>query len=73
MCDLIVITASFQQLLHLWSLNKYKFLNEVSDENVGEYSLDDGSVFGSDCTQLVTPGTHVISDSESDNDSDEEE
>jgi hypothetical protein len=28
---------------------------------------DDVSVFDNDSTQLMTPGTHVISDSESDN------
>jgi hypothetical protein len=37
-------------------------LNEVSDENVGEYILDDDNIFDSIYTQLVTPGTHVISD-----------
>jgi hypothetical protein len=35
--------------------------------------LDDDSVFGSDYIQLVTPGTHVISNSVSDNGSDEQE
>jgi hypothetical protein len=37
-------------------------LDEVSDENIGEFSSDVESIFDSDCTQLVTPGTHVISD-----------
>jgi hypothetical protein len=40
-------------------------LNEVLDnENIDEYSLDDGSISDNDYTQLVTPGTHVIIDSD---------
>jgi hypothetical protein len=54
-------------------LEQIQVLNEVSDENIGEYNLDDDSVFDSDYTQLVSPGTHVISDSESDNDTDEQQ
>jgi hypothetical protein len=47
-------------------LEKIQVLSEVSDnENVDEFSLDNGSIFDSDYTQLVTPGTHVISGSES--------
>jgi hypothetical protein len=43
-------------------------LNEVLDnENISEYSSEDESVFDNDSTQLMTPGTHVIRDSESDN------
>jgi hypothetical protein len=45
----------------------------LNDENTGEFSLDNDGVFNSDCTQLVTPGTHMISDSESDTGSDEQE
>jgi hypothetical protein len=40
-------------------------LNKVLDnETISEYSSDNDSVFDYDYTQLVTPGTHVISDSE---------
>jgi hypothetical protein len=40
-------------------------LNEVLDaENISECSSYNDSVFGNDYTQLVTPGTHVINDSE---------
>jgi hypothetical protein len=47
----------------LLELEQIQVLNEVlDDENTGEFSLDDDSVFDSDCTQLGTPGTHVISD-----------
>jgi hypothetical protein len=47
-------------------------LNKVLyDENIGEFGLDDDSVFDSHNTHLVTPGTHVISDSERNNASDE--
>jgi hypothetical protein len=43
-------------------------LNEVlNNENTGEFSLDDDSIFDNDYMQLMTPGTHVISHSESDN------
>jgi hypothetical protein len=33
----------------------------------------DNTIFDSDDTQLVTPGTHTITGSESDNDGDEQE
>jgi hypothetical protein len=57
-----------QQVVRSWSLDKFKFFNEVLDnENIGEFSLDDDSIFGGDYMQLVTPGTHGISDSECDN------
>jgi hypothetical protein len=46
----------------LTELEQIQVLNELSEENIGEYSLDDESVFGSNYRQLVTPGTHVISD-----------
>jgi hypothetical protein len=53
-------------------LEQLQVLNEVlDDENISECSLDDDSVFDNDYTQLVIPGTHVISDSESDNGSEE--
>jgi hypothetical protein len=49
-------------------------LNEVfNDENTGEISSDGDSIFDSDYIQLVTPETHVNSDHESDNGSDEQE
>jgi hypothetical protein len=54
----------------LMELEQIEVLNEVlDDENISEYSSDDDNVFDNDYTQLVTPGTHVISDS--DNGSDE--
>ncbi|XP_021913223.1 piggyBac transposable element-derived protein 4-like [Zootermopsis nevadensis] len=53
-------------------LEEIQVLNEVlEDESVSEYTSDDDGVFDNDYTQFVTPGTHVISDSESDNDSEE--
>jgi hypothetical protein len=49
-------------------------LNEVlDDENTGEFSSDNDSIFISYYTQFVTPGNHVISDSESDNGNGEQE
>jgi hypothetical protein len=59
-------------LCALTELENIQVLTEVVDENIGEFSLDD-SIFDSDYTQLVIPGTHVISDMESDNGSDEQE
>jgi hypothetical protein len=48
----------------LTELQQVEVLNAVSgDENIGPFSSND-SVFDSEYTQLVTPGTHVISDSE---------
>jgi hypothetical protein len=38
-------------------------LNEISDENVSEYSSDHDGAFDNVYTQLVTTGTHVIGDS----------
>jgi hypothetical protein len=56
----------------LTELQQIEVLNEVlDDETISEYSSDDDSVFDCDYTQLVTPGTLVISDSESDNGTDE--
>jgi hypothetical protein len=55
----------------LTELEQIEFLNEVLDhETISEYSSDDKSVFDYDYTQLVTAGTHDISDSESDNGTD---
>jgi hypothetical protein len=52
----------------LRQLQQMQGLNEVLDnENISEYSSEDDSVFDNDSTQLMTPGTHVTSDSESDN------
>jgi hypothetical protein len=45
----------------------------TDDENIGGFSSGDHIVFDSDYTQLVTPGTHMINDSESDSGSDEQE
>jgi hypothetical protein len=43
----------------LTELGQVQVLNGVLDnENVGEFSSDDDSVFDSDYTQLVTPSTH---------------
>jgi hypothetical protein len=65
--------ASLSSCHVLMELEQIQVLNGVLDENIGEYSLDDDSVFDSDYTQLVTPETHMISDSEGDNDSDEQQ
>jgi hypothetical protein len=43
---------------------------KFDDKNIGEFSLEDAGISNSDYTQLVTPGTHMISDSDSDNGSD---
>jgi hypothetical protein len=55
----------------LTELEHIEVLNEVLDETISEYSSDDENVFDCDYTQLVTAGTHAISDSESDNATDE--
>jgi hypothetical protein len=48
-------------------------LNEIlDDENIDEFSLADNTSFASVYTQFVTPGTHVISDNESDNSGNEQ-
>jgi hypothetical protein len=48
-------------------LEQMQVLNEVvHNENIGEFSLDNESVCDSDYIQLVTPGTHMIVESESD-------
>jgi hypothetical protein len=38
----------------------------LDEESISDISLDNDSVFDIDYTQLVTPGTHVISESDSD-------
>jgi hypothetical protein len=49
-------------------LEQVQVLNKVLNiENIGEFSSDDDSIFHTDYIQLMTPGTHVISNSESDN------
>lgn len=49
-------------------------LNEVfNDENTGEIISDGDSIFDSNYIRLVTSETHVISDTESSNGSDEQE
>jgi hypothetical protein len=61
-----VLTVNYGQLTEL---EQIEVLNEVLDnETISEYGLDDDSVFDYDYTRLVTPGTHMIS--ESDNGSD---
>jgi hypothetical protein len=46
-------------------LKQMQVLNDVvQNENIGDFSLDSDSICDSDYTQLVTPGTHVIVDSE---------
>jgi hypothetical protein len=60
--------------LALTELEQVQVLNEViDDKNIGEFSLDNETVFDSDHTKLVTPGTNTGSGSESDNDGDEQE
>jgi hypothetical protein len=52
----------------LKELEQMQVLNEVSNnENIGEFSSDDDIVFDNGYTKLMTPGSHVISHSESDN------
>jgi hypothetical protein len=42
-------------------IEEVQVLNEVlGNENIVEFSLDSGSIFDSDYTQFVTPGTDVI-------------
>jgi hypothetical protein len=49
------------------------FVNGIlDDENIGECSSHDDSGFDKNCTQLVTTGTHVLSDNETRNTSDEQ-
>jgi hypothetical protein len=55
-------------------LGQMQILNEVvHNENSGDFSFDSDSICDSDYTQLVTPGTHVFVDSESDYISDEQQ
>jgi hypothetical protein len=57
----------------LTEVEQLQALNEVLVyENIGDFSLDDDSFSDNDYTQLVTLGTHVISDSKSNNGSNEE-
>jgi hypothetical protein len=58
----VVTSRAFRQLQQMQGLNEV-----LDNENISEYSSEDDSVFDHDSTQLMTPGTHVISDSESDN------
>jgi hypothetical protein len=47
----------------LTNTEQIQVLNEaLDDENIDEFSLDNDSVFNSDYTEVVTPGTHVITD-----------
>jgi hypothetical protein len=58
----------------LTELRQAQDLNKILDkENIDEFSLGDGRISASVYTQLVTPGTHKISDSESDNSGNEHE
>jgi hypothetical protein len=51
----------------LTEVQQVEFLNEIlNEDSISEYSSDNDSVFDIDYTQLVTPGTHVISESDSD-------
>jgi hypothetical protein len=43
----------------LTELEQVQVLNEGLHENIGEFILDDDSIFDIDYTQLVIPGTHV--------------
>jgi hypothetical protein len=62
MRDLVVTMAGPSTSHALKELEQIQVLNEVLDEIICEYSSDDDSVFDNDYTQLVTPGTSVISD-----------
>jgi hypothetical protein len=58
----------------LTELEQIEVWNEVlDDETISEYRSDDDSLFDYDYTQLMTPGTHMISDCESDNGTDEKQ
>jgi hypothetical protein len=58
----------------LTELDQVQALNAVlNNENTGEFNLDDDSVLHSNYTQLVIAGTHVYSNCESGNGSDEQE
>jgi hypothetical protein len=71
MRDLIVTVAGPSTSRAPRELEQLHGLNEVlDDENISEYSSDDDNVFDND-TQIMTPETHVSSDSESDNGSEE--
>jgi hypothetical protein len=39
----------------------------IQDENTGETNFDNDTLFDAEYTELVTPGTHEIADSENDN------
>jgi hypothetical protein len=72
MLDLIVTMARPSTSPALGELEQLQVLNEVlDDEIISECSSDEDSVFNNDYTQLVTPGTQVISDSDSDDDPEE--
>jgi predicted thioesterase len=44
----------------LTEVEQIEFLHEIlGEESISKYSLDNGSEFDIDHTQLVTPGTHV--------------
>jgi hypothetical protein len=48
-------------------VEQIEYLREILDEeSISEYSSDSDSDFDVDYTQLVTPGTHVISESDRD-------
>jgi hypothetical protein len=57
----------------LRELEQLQVLNKVLDDKNTEFSFDNDNVFHGDYTQSVTLGTQVISDSERDNGSDEQQ
>jgi hypothetical protein len=53
-------------------VEQVEYLHEILDEESGsEYSSDSDNEFDDDYTQLVTPGTHMISESDNDETQDE--
>ncbi|XP_023703521.1 piggyBac transposable element-derived protein 4-like [Cryptotermes secundus] len=58
----------------LTQVEQTEFLEEILDDIVSDFSSESDSECDIDYTQLVTPGTHVVSDSDlSDNDETQEE
>jgi hypothetical protein len=54
-------------------VEQVEYLREVLDESISEHSSDSDSDFDVDYTQLVTPGTHEISESGNDETETQEE
>jgi hypothetical protein len=55
MYDLIFIVACLSTSHVLTEFEQIHIFNEVVDENIDEYSSDNGSIFDSDYSELLTP------------------